>query len=94
MAAKVDPPSAEPVVEKAATPEKPAKPRTKVVTEKIAGAKVVERVPVDDADVAKFRECQPTARVEYVEKAVHSIQGDQPVVLAQLIKDFVEGASS
>jgi pimeloyl-ACP methyl ester carboxylesterase len=44
---------------------------------------------VDDADVAKFTECQPTAQVEYVERAGHSIQGDQPVVLAGLIEDFV-----
>jgi pimeloyl-ACP methyl ester carboxylesterase len=44
---------------------------------------------VDDADVAKFRECQPHAQVHYVAGAGHSIQGDQPVQLATLIGDFV-----
>jgi pimeloyl-ACP methyl ester carboxylesterase len=48
---------------------------------------------VDDADVAYFRECQPTAQVEYVEGAGHSIQGDKPVELAQLIRTFVEGGT-
>lgn len=46
---------------------------------------------VDDADIARFRECQPTAEVQYVEGAGHSIQGDQPVVLAGLIRRFVDG---
>jgi pimeloyl-ACP methyl ester carboxylesterase len=49
---------------------------------------------VDDNDVARFREAQPTAQVTSVEGAGHSIQGDQPVVLAGLIRQFVEGASS
>jgi hypothetical protein len=35
-----------------AAPAKATKPRTKVVTEKIAGAKVVERVPVDEPEAA------------------------------------------
>ena len=46
---------------------------------------------VDDADVAQFRSCQPTAGVEYVEGAGHSIQGDRPVELAALIETFVNG---
>ena len=49
---------------------------------------------VDDNDIARFREAQPSARVEHVEGAGHSIQGDQPVVLAGLIRQFVEGATA
>jgi hypothetical protein len=60
VAAKVEAPATEAVAPPAeatpsvaeAAPAKPTKPRTKVVTEKIAGAKVVERVPVDEPDVA------------------------------------------
>ncbi|MEY4373600.1 MAG: hypothetical protein RL219_2369 [Actinomycetota bacterium] len=48
---------------------------------------------VDDADVARFTECQPSARVDYVEGAGHSIQGDKPVLLAELIRHFVEGSN-
>ena len=43
---------------------------------------------VDDADVAEFQRRQPTARVEVVAAAGHSIQGDQPVELARLLNDF------
>ncbi len=49
---------------------------------------------VDDADIARFREAQPTAQVHHVDGAGHSIQGDQPVVLAALIRNFVEGATA
>ncbi|HEX4903495.1 MAG TPA: alpha/beta hydrolase [Acidimicrobiales bacterium] len=42
-----------------------------------------DRSPVvDDADVAMFLERQPDAEVVTVEDAGHSIQGDQPLVLA------------
>lgn len=42
-----------------------------------------DRSPVvDEADVAMFRERQPDADVITVEDAGHSIQGDQPLVLA------------
>jgi pimeloyl-ACP methyl ester carboxylesterase len=44
---------------------------------------------VDDADVAELARRQPTARVEVVEGAGHSIQGDRPLELASLIADFV-----
>ena len=44
---------------------------------------------VDDADEAELRRRQPGARVELVEGAGHSIQGDQPVVLADLLTDFL-----
>lgn len=43
---------------------------------------------VDDADVAELRRRVPGARVEAVD-AGHSVQGDQPVVLAGLIDEFV-----
>jgi pimeloyl-ACP methyl ester carboxylesterase len=45
-------------------------------------------VVVED-DVAQFLRCQPTARIERVEGAGHSVQGDRPRELAELIEDFV-----
>ena len=48
---------------------------------------------VSDEDRAEFRRRQPTARLETVEGAGHSIQGDRPVELAALIDDFVFGGS-
>jgi len=47
---------------------------------------------VDDGDVAEFRRRCPQARVETVDGAGHSIQGDQPLALAGLIAEFVSGA--
>ena len=44
---------------------------------------------VDDDDVAEARRRQPDIRVEVVEGAGHSIQGDRPVELAALIRDEV-----
>ena len=44
---------------------------------------------VDDADEAELLRRQPNARIEHVEEAGHSVQGDQPVELARLIDDFV-----
>ncbi|MGH9251173.1 MAG: alpha/beta fold hydrolase [Acidimicrobiales bacterium] len=44
---------------------------------------------VDDADEAELRRRCPGARVEHVEHAGHSVQGDTPVELAALIADFV-----
>ena len=46
---------------------------------------------VDDADIAELRRRQPGARVEGVEGAGHSIQGDRPLELAALIEDFLFG---
>ncbi len=43
---------------------------------------------VDDDDEAELLRRCPTARVEHVEGAGHSVQGDQPVELARLIDDF------
>jgi pimeloyl-ACP methyl ester carboxylesterase len=44
---------------------------------------------VDDADEAELLRRRPDARVEHVEGAGHSVQGDTPVELAALIADFV-----
>jgi pimeloyl-ACP methyl ester carboxylesterase len=44
---------------------------------------------VDDSDVERFRGCLPDARVEVVDGAGHSIQGDRPLELAALISQFV-----
>ena len=44
---------------------------------------------VDDEDVAELRRRAPAVRVEVVEGAGHSIQGDQPLALARLLADFV-----
>lgn len=50
-----------------------------------------DRSPVvDDGDVAAFTERQPAAEIVTVEDAGHSIQGDQPLVLAELLDRFVE----
>jgi pimeloyl-ACP methyl ester carboxylesterase len=44
---------------------------------------------VDDGDVAELLRRQPDARVELVEGAGHSIQGDRPVELAALLDSFL-----
>jgi pimeloyl-ACP methyl ester carboxylesterase len=44
---------------------------------------------VDDADEAELLRRQPGARVEHVEDAGHSVQGDTPVELAALLDDFI-----
>jgi len=44
---------------------------------------------VDDADEAELRRRRPDARVEHIEGAGHSIQGDAPGELAALLADFV-----
>jgi pimeloyl-ACP methyl ester carboxylesterase len=43
---------------------------------------------VDDDDVARLLAAQPDARVETVDGAGHSIQGDRPLELARLLDDF------
>ncbi len=48
---------------------------------------------VSDEDRAEFRHLQPAARLETVDGAGHSIQGDCPVELARLIEDFVFGTT-
>ena len=53
---------------------------------------VGDRSPVvDDADRARFAECQPDAEIITVADAGHSIQGDQPVELARLVDTFLGG---
>jgi pimeloyl-ACP methyl ester carboxylesterase len=47
---------------------------------------------VDDADEAELLRRCPHARVEHVEGAGHSVQGDRPVELAALVADFVAAA--
>jgi pimeloyl-ACP methyl ester carboxylesterase len=44
---------------------------------------------VDDDDVAELLSRQPNCRVEGVEGAGHSIQGDRPLELAALLSDFI-----
>jgi pimeloyl-ACP methyl ester carboxylesterase len=44
---------------------------------------------VDDDDEAELLKRLPSARVEHVEGAGHSVQGDRPLELAALIADFV-----
>ena len=44
---------------------------------------------VDDDDVAEFRRRRPGDEVVVVDDAGHSIQGDQPVMLARIIDSFV-----
>ena len=44
---------------------------------------------VDDNDEAELRRRLPSARVEHVQEAGHSVQGDTPVELARLIDDFI-----
>lgn len=47
-----------------------------------------EQSVVDDDDENEVRRRRPDARIEQVD-AGHSVQGDQPVLLAELIEDFV-----
>jgi pimeloyl-ACP methyl ester carboxylesterase len=44
---------------------------------------------VGDEDVTEFLRRQPTTRVVVVDGAGHSVQGDRPVELAQLLEDFM-----
>jgi pimeloyl-ACP methyl ester carboxylesterase len=44
---------------------------------------------VDDEAEAELRRRQPSARVEHVAEAGHSVQGDDPLTLAALLDDFV-----
>lgn len=45
---------------------------------------------VDDADEAEFLRRLPSARVEHVAEAGHSVQGDTPVELARLLAGFAD----
>jgi len=46
---------------------------------------------VAEEDVAEFRRRQPDLRVHVVEGAGHSVQGDRPLALAALLRDFMAG---
>lgn len=46
---------------------------------------------VDDEDVAELAKRRPASRVVVVPDAGHSIQGDQPEALAEIVADFVDG---
>ena len=43
---------------------------------------------VSDADEAEVRRRRPDARIVHVAEAGHSVQGDQPVELAEIIREF------
>jgi pimeloyl-ACP methyl ester carboxylesterase len=45
---------------------------------------------VSDEDVAELRRRQPGLRSERVEGAGHSVQGDRPLELAALLREFLE----
>jgi pimeloyl-ACP methyl ester carboxylesterase len=47
---------------------------------------------VDDADEAELLRRCPHARIEHVEEAGHSVQGDTPIELARLIDSFAPSA--
>jgi pimeloyl-ACP methyl ester carboxylesterase len=53
-----------------------------------------EQSVIDDADEAELLRRCPSARVEHVAEAGHSVQGDRPLELAGLIEDFVFGADA
>jgi pimeloyl-ACP methyl ester carboxylesterase len=44
---------------------------------------------VDDADEAELLKRLPAARVEHVDGAGHSVQGDRPIELARLLDEFI-----
>ena len=46
---------------------------------------------VDDADVAELQRLRPHARVVMVDGAGHSVQGDEPLVLADLVRAELDG---
>lgn len=46
---------------------------------------------VDDDDVEHLRGTRPDARVEVVESAGHSVQGDRPLELASLVRREIDG---
>jgi len=47
-----------------------------------------EQSVVSDADEAELRRRCPSVRIEHVQEAGHSVQGDAPVELARLLDDF------
>jgi pimeloyl-ACP methyl ester carboxylesterase len=53
---------------------------------------MAEGTVVDDADVAELLRHRPDAAVVEVQGAGHSVQGDQPLILAELIEAHVKAA--
>ncbi len=49
---------------------------------------------VDDDDVAEMRRRQPQMQYRMVDGAGHSIQGDRPLELAEIVREFVSGATA
>ena len=47
---------------------------------------------VDDDDEAELLRRRPDARVVHVEGAGHSVQGDQPIVLAHVLGEFLDAS--
>jgi pimeloyl-ACP methyl ester carboxylesterase len=45
---------------------------------------------VSDEDEAELRKRASSVRVEHVQEAGHSVQGDTPLELAALIQDFIK----
>jgi pimeloyl-ACP methyl ester carboxylesterase len=45
---------------------------------------------VDDEDEAEFLRRQPGATIARVDQSGHSVQGDQPIALAQILGDFLD----
>lgn len=45
---------------------------------------------VDDEDEAEFRRRQPSATIVHVADSGHSVQGDQPLVLADVLASFLD----
>jgi pimeloyl-ACP methyl ester carboxylesterase len=76
----------------------PVRPDPEVLWDAVSGLTVPlmlvrgmrEGSVVDDADEAELVRRCPTARVEHVAGAGHSVQGDTPVELAALLTDFLE----
>jgi len=52
-----------------------------------------EQSVVDDADEAELLRRCPSAQVEHVLEAGHSVQGDAPVELARLLGNFAQGGT-
>jgi pimeloyl-ACP methyl ester carboxylesterase len=43
---------------------------------------------VSDEDEAEVRRRRPDAQIVHVAEAGHSVQGDQPIELAEIIREF------
>jgi len=80
----------EPAVEPATTWDAVSAVRVPLLFVRAMGAGSV----VDDADEAELRRRQPDAVIVHVEGSGHSVQGDQPIVLAGILADFLADESA